>query len=315
MRIAVFGTGGVGGYFGGRLAKSGQNVWFIARGGHLKAIRGRGLRVDSILGDFIVAPAKATDDPNEIGEVDCVLLGVKAWQVREAARAVRPLIGRETCVLPMQNGVEAPEIIAAELGAEHALGGLCGVISFVAGPGHIRHTAETEPFVTFGELDNSRTERTSALLRAFQSAGVKAEVARDIRVALWHKLMLIASLSSIGAITRTPIGVWRSVPQTRALYSAVLQEVFAVAKASGVAVEEEHAKTVERWPERLDAQATTSLQRDMAAGRPSELEEQIGVVVRIGRSFATQTPILEFIYHSLLPAERLARTTHASMTA
>src|SRR5262249_31262079 len=160
MRIAVFGTGGVGGYFGGRLAKSGQNVWFIARGEHLKAIRGRGLRVDSILGDFIVAPAKATDDPNEIGEVDCVLLGVKAWQVREAPRAVRPLIGRETCVLPSKTGVEPPEIMAANRGAEHALGGLWGVKTFVAGPANIRHTAETEPFVTFGELDNSRSERT-----------------------------------------------------------------------------------------------------------------------------------------------------------
>jgi 2-dehydropantoate 2-reductase len=307
MRIAVFGTGGVGGYFGGRLAQAGHAVAFIARGEHLKAIRASGLRVDSLLGDFVVAPAQATDDPSQIGEVDVVLLGVKAWQVRDAARAIRPLVGAHTCVLPLQNGVEAPDHLAAELGSAHALGGLCGVISFVAGPGHIRHTAESEPFVTFGELDDRPSERTSRLLKAFLDAGVKTQIAPNIRVALWQKLMLIVSLSGIGAITRTPIGVWRAVPQTRSLYSEVVREVYSVARARGIAVPEEHLQTVDNWPDRLEPGATTSLQRDIAEGRPSELEEQIGVVIRTGREVGVEPAVHTFIYHSLLPCELRAR--------
>ncbi len=307
MRIAVFGTGGVGGYFGGRLAQAGHDVAFVARGEHLRAIRTKGLRVDSILGDFVVAPVHVTDDPSQIGEVDAVLLGVKAWQVREAARAIRPLVGAHTCVLPLQNGVEASDHLAAELGSAQVLGGLCGVISFVAGPGHIRHSAESEPFVTFGELDNKPSERTSRLLEAFRDAGVKTQIAPDIRVALWQKLMLIVSLSGIGAITRTPIGIWRAVPQTRSMYKDVVREVYSVARARGIALPEEHVQTVENWPDRLEAGATTSLQRDIAEGRPSELEEQIGVVGRTGREGGVEPTVHRFIYHSLLPCELQAR--------
>lgn len=306
MRIAVFGTGGVGGYFGGRLAQAGHDVAFIARGEHLRAIRTKGLRVDSILGDFVVAPAQVTDDPSKIGEVDVVLLGVKAWQVREAARAIRPLVGAHSCILPLQNGVEASDHLAPELGSAQVLGGLCGVISYVAGPGHIRHSAEREPFVTFGELDNKPSERTSRLLEAFRDARVKTQIAPDIRVALWQKLMLIVSLSGIGAVTRAPIGVWRAVSRTR-MYKDVVREVYSVARARGIAVPEEQVQTVENWPDRLEAGATTSLQRDIAEGRPSELEEQIGVVVRTGREVGVEPTVHRFIYYSLLPCELQAR--------
>ncbi len=307
MRIAVYGTGGVGGYFGGRLAEAGYDVVFVARGDHLKAIQSSGLRVDSILGDFVISPAQATDNPSEIGEVDVVLLAVKAWQVQEAAKAIRPLIGMATCVLPLQNGVEAPDILADELGPEHVLGGLCGIISFVAGPGHIRHTAESEPFVTFGEYDNRPSDRTSNLLKAFVAAGVKTQIAPNIQVALWQKLILIVSLSSIGAITRTPVGIWRAIPETRGMYNDVVHEVYAVAQALGIAVPEEHVQTVINWPDRLEPAATTSLQRDIAEGYPSELEEQVGVVVRLGRELGVDPPVHTFIYNSLLPSERQAR--------
>lgn len=307
MRIAVFGTGGVGGYFGGRLARAGHDVVFIARGAHLKAIKARGLRVDSILGDFVVTPARATDNPSEVGEVDVVLLGVKAWQVRDAARAIRPLVGSRTCVLPLQNGVEAADHLAAELTPARVLGGLCGIISFVAGPGHIRHSAESRPFVTFGELDNRPSERTSRLLKAFQDAGVKSQIAPDIQVALWQKLIMIDSLGSIGAITRTAVDVWRAVPEARALYNNVIREAYSVARARGIAVPEEHVRTVANWPDRLEPGATTSLQRDIAEGRPSELEQQIGVIVRTGSEVGVETPLHTFIYHSLLPCELRAR--------
>jgi 2-dehydropantoate 2-reductase len=307
MRIAVFGTGGVGGYFGGRLAQAGCDVVFLARGAHLDAIKARGLKVDSILGDFIVTDAQATDDPSKAGEVDVVLVCVKAWQVRDAARPIRALVGPGTCVVPLQNGVEAADQLAAELGPARVLGGLCGVISFVAGPGHIRHAAESEPFVTIGELDNRSSERTSRLLAAFQRAGVKAQIAADIRVALWQKLMLIASMGGIGAITRAAVGVWRDVAETHAMYNAVVREVYAVGRARGLAVPETHVQTVTNWPDRLEPEGTTSLQRDIAAGRPSELEQLIGVVVRGGRETGVATPLTAFIYQSLLPGELQAR--------
>lgn len=307
MRIAVFGTGGVGGYFGGRLARAGHDVVFVARGAHLDAIRSDGLRVDSILGNFVVAPAQATDDLSTIGKVDVVLVAVKAWQVQEAARTIRPLIGRDTCVLPLQNGVEAADHLALELGATPVLGGLCGVISFVAGPGYIRHSAESEPFITLGELDNRRSERTARLLRALESAGVKSQIAPDIQIALWQKLILIVSLSSIGAITRSPVGVWRAIPETRRMYHDIVREVHSVARARGIGVSEEHVETVLKWPDRLEPEATTSLQRDIADGRPSELEQQIGVVVRTGREVGVEPRIHTFIYESLLPCELQAR--------
>lgn len=307
MRIAVFGTGGVGGYFGGRLAQAGQDVVFIARGAHLKAIREHGLRVDSIRGDFVVAPAEATDDLSAIGQVDLVVLGVKAWQVTDAARAIRSLVGSHTCVLPLQNGVEAADHVAAEVSPASVLGGLCGIISFVAGPGHIRHVAEREPFVTIGELDNRPSERTVAIANAFQAAGIKSQIAPNIQIALWQKLMLIVSLSSIGAITRTPVGIWRAVPETRRMHGDIVHEVFAVVRGRGIAVPQEHIDTVKNWPDRLEPEATTSLQRDIAEGRPSELEQQIGVVVRTAREVGVAAVLHEFIYHSLLPCELRAR--------
>jgi 2-dehydropantoate 2-reductase len=307
MRIAVFGSGGVFGYFGGRLAQAGHDVVFIARGAHLQAIRTHGPRVDSILGDFVVAPAQATDNPAEVGAVDVVLLGVKAWQVREAARALRPMVGPHTCVLPLQNGVEAADELAAELGAAHVLGGMCGIVSFVAGPGHIRHIAQSEPFVTFGELHNQPSERTSRLLEALQAAGVKTRIASNIQIALWHKLIMIVATSGIGAITRMPVGDWRAVPQTRAMYGELVREVHAIAQARGIRVPDEDVQFVMQLPDRLEPEATMSLQRDIAEGRPSELEQQLGFVVRAGRDAGIDPVISNFIYHSLLPGELRAR--------
>jgi 2-dehydropantoate 2-reductase len=311
MRIAVYGTGGVGGYFGGRLAQAGHDVVFVARGAHLDAIRRDGLKVDSLLGDFVVAPANATHDPSDIGAVDVVILGVKAWQVREAARAIRPLVGSHTCVLPLQNGVEAADHLIAELGPAPVLGGLCGIVSFVAGPGHIRHIAG-RVFVTFGELNNQPSERTLLLNKALQDAGVNSNIAPNIEIALWQKLAMIVSTSGIGAITRTPVGVWRAIPQTRQMYGDVAREACHVARARGIALTDAHLQTILQLPDTLEPEATMSLQRDIAAGRPSELEEQIGVVMRTARERGVAAPVNNFIYNSLLPSERHARANTAS---
>ena len=185
MRIAVFGTGGVGGYFGGRLAQVGEDVVFIARGGHLKAMRTNGLRVDSVKGDFVIKPVQATDDPEQVGIVDMILVGVKAWQVPEAAQAIRSMVGPETFVVSLQNGVEAPFQLAAVLGAEHVVGGLCALMVFIVGPGHIRHVA-MDPWIGFGELDNRPSERVEKLRQIFSRAeGIRLENPLDIHVGLW----------------------------------------------------------------------------------------------------------------------------------
>lgn len=307
MRIAVFGTGGVGGYFGGRLAQAGEEVLFIARGSHLRAIKDQGLRVKSVKGDFTVEPAQATDDPTEAGAVDAVLVGVKAWQVPEAARLMRPLVGAQTFVVPLQNGVEAPRQLAAVLGEEHVLGGLCRIIAYISAPGEITH-AGIEPYVAFGELDGRRGGRVERLRRAFAAAqGVTAEAPEDIEVAMWRKFLLICTWSGVGAITRAPIGIVRTQPETRQMLQQSLQEVMDVARARGIDLPSESISETMAFIDDVPADGTASMQRDIAEGRPSELDSQSGAVVRLGEEAGVDTPLHRFITHSLLPLERRAR--------
>ena len=306
MRVAVFGTGAVGGYFGGRLAQAGEYVVFIARGEHLRALLTHGLRVDSIKGDFMVKPVQATDDPAQAGVVDVVLVGTKAWQVPEAAEAMRPLVGPKTFVLPLQNGLEAPAQLAAVLGNQHVLGGLCGLFSYVAGPGHIRH-AGTEPFVKFGEMDNRSSQRVERLRETFIRAGINTEIPPDIQVALWMKFLFIAVWSGLGAVTRAPVGIWRSLPETREMAEQGLREIVAVARARDIPLPGDAMRTIMSMFDGLSPQSTSSMQRDVMEGRPSELEAQIGAVVRFGQEADVATPLHTFIYHSLLPMELRAR--------
>jgi 2-dehydropantoate 2-reductase len=306
MRIAVFGTGAVGGYFGGRLDQAGEEVVFIARGEQLRALRDRGLRVDSLKGDFVVRPVQATDDPAQVGIVDAVLVGVKAWQVTEAAQAMRPLVGPETFVVPLQNGVEAPSQLAAVLGAEHVLGGLCRIVSFVVEPGHVRH-AGLEPYVALGELDNHPSKRVEKLREAFTRAGVTAEIPPDIQVATWEKFLFIASFSGVGAVTRAPAGVLRSLPETRQMLEQAMHEILALAWAWEIGLPEETIRQTMALINSLPPGGTASMQRDIMEGRPSELETQSGAVVRLGQEVGVATPLHTFIYHSLLPLEQRAR--------
>jgi 2-dehydropantoate 2-reductase len=307
MRIAIFGAGGVGGYFGGRLAQAGEEVIFIARGQHLQTMREAGLRVDSLYGDFIIHPAQVTDDPTSVGEVDVILLAVKTWQVMEAAEAIRPLIGKQTFVVPLQNGVETPEQLAEIVGAAHVIGGLCGLISYIAGPGHVCHTGG-EPFITFGEMDNRRSERVEQLYQAFtRTVGLKATVPPDIQVAMWNKFLLIAAWSGVGSITRAPIGVILSLPDTRQMLIQAMQEIFDVGRGRQVALTPDVFERTMGFFEGLPPHGTASMQRDVLAGRPSELEAQNGGVVRLGQAVGVETPLHSFIYHSLLPLELRAR--------
>jgi 2-dehydropantoate 2-reductase len=265
-----------------------------------------GLRVDSINGDFAVQPVQATDDPSNTGEVDMVLVGVKAWQVTEAAEVMRPMIGPETFVLPLQNGLEAPAQLSEVLGVQHVLGGLCGLVCYVTGPGHIVH-AGTDPFVKFGELDNLRSRRVEILLDTFKRAGVNAEIPPDIQVAMWMKFLAITVWSGMGAVTRAPVGIWRSLPETRRMAEQGLLEIIAVAKARNILLPEEALQTTMAIYDGLVPQSTASMQRDVMQGRLSELEAQIGAVVRFGQEADVATPLFTFIYQSLLPMELRAR--------
>lgn len=303
MRIAVYGAGG---YFGAQLARTGEDVIFIARGEHLRAIREHGLQIETPEGELRIRPALATADPAEAGSVDAVLLGVKAWQVKDAAAAMRPLIGADTIVVPLQNGVEAPAQLAAVLGNDHVLGGLCGTFSWVTAPGRIRSIG-TSNFIRFGELDGRSTARAEKLRAAFTRAGVRAEIPADIGRALWEKFLLVSSFGGIGAVSRAPIGVIRAVPQTRALLEACIGEARAVGCAHGVALPDGAVAETMALLDALPPAATTSMQRDIAAGRPSELEAWTGAVVRLGKGLGVPTPHHAAIYAGLLPLELQAR--------
>jgi 2-dehydropantoate 2-reductase len=298
MRIAVFGTGGVGGYFGGRLAQAGEDVTFIARGEHLRAIKASGLKVDSPDGDFVIDPAKATDDVREVGEVDLVILGVKAWQVPEAALAIRPLVGTTTTVLPLQNGIEAVPQLVAELGPSSVIGGLCRIVSFVVEPGHIRH-AGFRPSIIIGELDNRHTDRVTRIEQVFKHAGLDTTVAPDIQVALWMKFLFIASFSGVGAMANAPAGVIRSDPKWRVLIVNAMEEIYRLAHARGIKLPASSVDTVMASVDALPEDATSSMQRDIAAGKPSELESQNGAVVRMANEIGVAVPTHTLIYQTL----------------
>ncbi len=306
MRIAIFGIGSIGGYFGWRLVQAGEDVVFVARGESLRILRERGLTVETPDGKTSVQPVNAVGDPAQAGPVDAVILGVKAWQVAEATEAIRPLIGPETFVVPLQNGVDAPSILADALGEKHAFGGLCYIAAAKIGPGHIRHVG-MEPRVVFSELDDRPSERGRNLLQAFQRAGVSAEIPSDIRVAMWNKFLFIASLSGVGALTRAPVGVIRSIPETRRLLENVVREVFSVARARDIKLRPDAVEATMAIVDGLPPAATASMQRDIMDGLPSELYAQNGAVLRLGSEAGQDVPLNSLIFACLLPLEMRAR--------
>jgi 2-dehydropantoate 2-reductase len=306
MRIAVFGSGGVGGYFGGRLAQAGEQVIFIARGEHLAVMQVNGLRVDSILGDFYLSNVQATSDPRQVGMVDMVLLAVKAWQVPETAQAMIPMIGEDTGVIFLGNGVDAIAQLAAVLGEKHVLGGRCQISSFIAAPGHICHVG-IEPRIAFGELDGQVSRRAKALRLAFERAGVQVSIPPDIQSAIWEKFVFIAAISGVGAVTRSPASAFRSLPETRLMLEGAINEIVQLAHAKKINLPEDIASKTLAFIDGIAPGVTASMQRDILEGRPSELGAQNGAVVRMGLELGIPTPVHTFIYSSLLPQELRAR--------
>jgi len=305
MRLAFVGAGGVGGLFGAQLARAGQEVVLIARGAHLQAIRQDGLTVHADSEVWTVKPALATDDPREVGPVDAVVLAVKTFQLEKAAAQIGPMLGKDTVVLPLQNGVEAREQLAATLGKERVLVGLCGTLSWIAAPGRIRSLGGTH-FVRLGEPDNEKSARVQRLHGAFVESGVRAEVPDDVHAALWEKFLFVVPVGGVGAVTRAPIGVTRALPETRNLLQDAMREIADLGRAGGVRLREDIVARALQFMDGLDAAGTSSLQRDLAAGRPSELEAWNGAVVRLGRERGVPTPTHAFLYASLLPQHRAA---------
>jgi 2-dehydropantoate 2-reductase len=307
MRFAIYGSGGVGGYFGGRLAQAGQDVTFIARGAHLAAIQESGLRVESILGDFSISPAQAAADPSQVGVVDVVLVATKAWQVKEAAGHMQALVGPQTIIIPLENGIDAPDELGAALGSNHVLGGLCRISSFIGSPGLIRHVG-VSPYIAFGERDGTRSARVEELRAVLSTcAGLTVEVPADIEAAMWDKFIFIAAVSGMGAITRQPLGGFRSIPESRALVTALLEETSAVARARGIQLPADQVQKTLAFIDNAAPGLVPSMQKDIMEGRPSELFAQNGAVMRAGQALGIPTPAHAMIYACLLPAELRAR--------
>jgi 2-dehydropantoate 2-reductase len=307
MRIAMVGAGAVGSYFGGKLAQGGSEVVFLARGENLEALRRGPLRVESIAGDFEIK-VRATDAPEAAGVAEVIFMAVKTWQVTAAAELLTPMLGTDSVVIPLENGVEAPSQIASVVGWEHVAGGLCKIIAYMAGPGHVRHVG-AEPLVAFGELSfNGQGQRLEKVRLEFMRARVTCEIAADITTAMWEKFIFIASISGIGAVTRLPIGAIRSARVLRARLVRAIDEMIEVGRAHGVALPSDIADKTLSYIDSLPNDGTSSMQRDIAAGVPSELEAQNGAVVRLGRAAGVPTPVHDEIYAALQPLETRART-------
>lgn len=306
MRIAVVGAGGVGGFFGARLQRAGQEVAFLARGESLAALRAQGLRVTGASGDLHLDRVTASDDPAAVGAVDAVLVAVKSWQLPAVAPTLAPLVGPDTVVVPLLNGVEAADQLAAALGPAAVAAGLCGLVAYLVAPGVVHHEGGY-PYVRMGELDDRPSARLERLGAAFTSSGVRAEIPADIRAALWTKLLFIAAVSGVGALARAPIGAWRGLAGARHLAERTMREVAAVAAARGVSLPPDAVERTLHFLDGMVPAATSSLQRDIESGRRSELDAQLGVVVRLGAEAGVETPANRLLYDCLLPQELAAR--------
>jgi len=299
MKIAVVGTGGVGGYFGGLLAHSGQDVTFFARGAHLHALR-QGLQVKSIHGDFTVSPVQVTDNLATIGPVDLALICVKDYQLEGVTPLLNPIVGDETVLLPLLNGVRAATKLVERFGDKQTMGGLCRVVAFIAEPGMIR---QLSPFrsITFGEWDGQRSTRAQRIYKALADAGIEVTLTDDIQKAMWTKFIFITAYSGVGSVVRLPAGGIRACPETMEMLSTAIEEIEAVGRARGVDLDDDVTKKTMAFVNGLPDDATASMQRDVQDGRFFELEAMTGSLVRYGLETGVPTPVNQFIYATLKP--------------
>jgi 2-dehydropantoate 2-reductase len=300
MRIAVIGTGGIGGPYGASLAKAGADVIFVARGAHLAAMRENGLRIEGDRGETHIRPAQATDDIAGIRTVDVILFCVKLWDVEPAAEQLRAIIGPQTAVIPLQNGIDAAERLIRILGYEAVMGGMAFVTGTIAAPGVIRQTGSYQR-MTFGELDGRISERGQRVRDLCEAAGFESVLSSDIMVPVWEKFILLVPLSGLNALTRLPLGEWRRDPDLLALYEAALRETVAVGLAEGVRLPPDSIDQTLAMMRSMPAHHTTSMGNDLLRGNRLELPWFAGKVVELGRLHGIPTPVNGFIYAALKP--------------
>jgi len=309
MKIAVMGTGGMGGYYGALLARQGEEVSLVARGAHLETIRKNGLTIKSIHGDFISNPVKATDNPAEIGPVDLVLFCVKTYDTDDAAQAIKPMIRKEpadTAVLSLQNGIDAVERIGKVVGSEHMIAGATWISAAMEGPGIIKQVSDFRR-VVLGELDGKITPRLRAISDAFQRTGIALEQSNDILKILWTKFVFFSAASSFGSLTRLPLGGYRSLPETRVMITSLMKEVQAVAVAQRIHLDEDVVEKSLAFMDYAEHHIKASMQFDVEAGHPTEIESIIGIIGRKGRELGIKTPVADMLYALLLPIDLNAR--------
>jgi 2-dehydropantoate 2-reductase len=312
LRVAIVGAGALGGVLGGLLARAGHAVAFVARGDAVAVLRSQGVSVTApaATGSFSTGPVEASEEPAELGVRDLIVVAVKAWQVEAQAPRLQPMVRPGTLVVPVQNGVEAPDQLAAVLGDEAVVGGLCHVLASRDGPGRVTYVGAA-PRLTLGERAGGPSDRLERLAAVLRAAGIDASVSTDVRAALWAKLLFVEPFGSVGAVTRSAVDVVRAIPETRALLEQAMREVQAVAAGQGVHVPDD---TVVQSLARIDSLppgATASMHRDLVDGRSSELDQQTGAVVRLGRSAGVGCPVHDFLHASLLPQERRSRSKPA----
>ena len=302
MKIAVVGAGGVGGYFGARLAQAGEDVHFLARGAHLAAMREHGLRVRSVLGDYDLSSTgtHATDNPAGIGPSQVVLFTVKSYDTESAAALLPPMLGPDSVVISLQNGIDNEEKLAAAIGAEHVAGGAAYIFAGIAEPGVIRHTGGPARIV-FGEMDGRPSPRLEAFLAACRTANIDADLVENIRVALWTKFAQICAQAGLTASTRRPIGVVRETPPSWKLFRRVLEEGVSVARAEGVQLPENVVESTLAGTLALPPHMYSSLYDDLVAGRRMEVEALHGELTRRAERSGVPAPATSALYAVLLP--------------
>jgi 2-dehydropantoate 2-reductase len=298
MKISIMGTGGVGGYFGAKLAASGEEVHFIARGAHLDAIQSNGLQVYSANGDVLVKPARATSNPAAVGPADLVIIAVKLWSTEQALRDAAPMIGPNTAVVSFQNGVVAADTISKLYGKQRTLGGVAQIAAVIEKPGVIRHSG-TMAVLIVGELDGKPSARTQAFVDACVKAGIEARVSADIQKSIWEKYVFLVAASAMTGLTRLPLGAVREDPDTRELTAQIMSEVVAVAKARGIHLD---GDLVDKLVQRLDGLPrgmVASMLGDLERGNRLELPWLSGGVVQMGKELSVPTPANGFVVAAL----------------
>ena len=300
MKVAIFGSGGVGGYFGARLAAAGNEVHFIARGKHLAAMREQGLKVKSALGDLAIKPVHATDNPAEIGPVDIVTFAVKLWDTEGAAEQLRPLIAKGGHVIPFQNGVESIERLARILGAERVMGGSAYIGTRIGAPGVIEHTG-TMARLRFGPVLAAQRPAAERFLAVCQQAGIMTELAEDIVLVNWEKFVFLVAMSSATSVARAPLGVVREDPELRWLLEQAMRETWRLGRARGVKLPDDFVEKQLAFAQTLPAEMRTSMQHDLEAGQRLEAPWLCGAVARMSAQAGLEAPVNHTVYAALRP--------------